>query len=85
MAWDSARDSVPKPTVVQAVFAAWILYLVWLAVSRLYLSPLAKFPGPKLAALSRWYEAYYEIIKGGQYTFKIDQLHDAYGMLSAAS
>jgi hypothetical protein len=58
----------------------YALYLVGLLADRLYLSPLAKFPGPKLAALTRWYEAYYEIVPSGQYSFQIDHLHDVYGM-----
>lgn len=60
----------------------WILYLVHAAIFRLYLSPIARFPGPKLAALTRLYELYYEVIKGGQFTFKIIELHKEYGMYS---
>ncbi|TVY84018.1 Cyrochrome P450 monooxygenase [Lachnellula suecica] len=49
------------------------------AYSRLYLSPLSHIPGPKLAALTRLYEAYYDLWLGGQYTFKIIALHKQYG------
>lgn len=59
--------------------AALLLYLISLAVYRLYLSPIAKFPGPKLAALTLWYEFYHDVVRGGQYCFKINELHDKYG------
>lgn len=75
-------SSTPQPSWAVAVLGlavGLVLYLIGLVVDRLYLSQLAKFPGPKLAALTRWYEAYYEIVLGGQYSFKIDQLHDIYG------
>jgi hypothetical protein len=62
-----------------ATILAWQFYLVILSLYRLYLSPLAPIPGPKLAALTSWYEAYYEIVLGGQYSFQIDKLHDIYG------
>lgn len=55
------------------------IYVVHLVVTRLYLSPVAKFPGPKLAALSRWYEFYYDVILKGQFTFHIQDLHRQYG------
>jgi hypothetical protein len=55
---------------------------VGLAVYRLYWSPLAAFPGPKLAALTTWYDFYYEIIKDGQLTFHIKDLHKEFGMNS---
>ena len=58
-----------------------VLYLVSLAIYRLYLSPIAKFPGPKLAALSLWYEFYYDVNCGGQYGRKIAELHEEYGQL----
>ncbi len=54
-------------------------YLVALVVYRLYLSPIAKFPGPKLAAATYLFEGYYDIVKRGKYTFKIRDLHAEYG------
>lgn len=55
-------------------------YLIALAVYRLYLSPLAKFPGPKLAALTSWYEFYHDVFRHGKYTFEIADMHKAYGV-----
>ncbi|KAI0538368.1 trichodiene oxygenase [Xylaria digitata] len=63
----------------QGVSVVLIIYLAGIAFYRLTLHPLAGFPGPKLAAITRWYEGYYDIILNGQYTFKIKELHDKYG------
>lgn len=55
-------------------------YHVLLALYRLSpLHPLYKFPGPRLAAASYLYEVWFDLIKGGQYTFEIKRLHDIYG------
>ncbi|MCJ1465918.1 hypothetical protein MMC07_004537 [Pseudocyphellaria aurata] len=62
-----------------AVLIAWTLYLVALGLYRLYWSPLAKFPGPKLAGLTTWYQAYYDIWLRGRYVFKIKEMHAQYG------
>jgi cytochrome P450 len=62
------------------VFSA--LYVVVVVVYRLYFHPLAGVPGPKFAAATGWYEAYYELLHrglGGQYTFHIGELHVKYG------
>lgn len=57
------------------------IYLLGLAIYRLYLTPSAKFPGPRLAALCYWYEFYYDVWPHeGQYTWKIRKLHQEYGM-----
>ena len=56
-------------------------YCISLAAYRLCFSPLAKFPGPKLAALTLWYEFYYDVIKRGRYTWKIAELHERHGNL----
>lgn len=63
----------------QSIIATMLLYYVTLALHRLYLHPLSQFPGPKLAAITRLYEGYYDLYKSGQYTFKIAELHKQYG------
>ncbi|TGO50437.1 hypothetical protein BELL_1816g00010 [Botrytis elliptica] len=49
------------------------------AIRRLYFHSLAHIPGPKLAALTWWYEFYFDVIQPGQYVFKIQELHKQYG------
>ncbi|EEQ28161.1 benzoate 4-monooxygenase cytochrome P450 [Microsporum canis CBS 113480] len=55
------------------------LYGICLITYRLLFSPLAKFPGPKLAAVSRWYEMYFDVICGGIFLWEIDRMHEKYG------
>jgi hypothetical protein len=54
-------------------------YGVSLVVYRLFFHPLAKFPGPKLAAATLWYEFYYDVVQPGQFFRKIQELHCKYG------
>jgi hypothetical protein len=60
--------------IYMLVVGAWTIYSV-------YLGPLAEFPGSKLAAATLWYECYYDVVLGGQYTFNVKELHQQYGML----
>ncbi|PQE06880.1 Trichodiene oxygenase protein [Rutstroemia sp. NJR-2017a BVV2] len=66
---------------LQNIAATIIIYFGSLAFYRLFLHPLARFPGPRLAAITRYYEAYYDIVKNGQYTFKIVEMHKKYGTI----
>lgn len=60
----------------------YVAYLASLLAYRLVLSPLAKYPGPKIAAASNWYEFYYDVVKQGNFTAHIQTLHDKYGMFT---
>ena len=62
-----------------AAVGAALLYLVGQCIYRLYFHPLAKFPGPKIAAITFWYEWYYDAPMRGQYIFRIKEMHEKYG------
>jgi hypothetical protein len=44
-----------------------------------FLSPIAQFPGPKLAAFTTGYQAYFDIVQNGQFFKHLNRLHDEYG------
>lgn len=58
---------------------AMILFMISGAFSRLYLHPLARFPGPLLAALTGYYQTYFDIVKGGELIPQLQKLHERYG------
>ncbi len=63
---------------VTAVLAVFAIYFSSLVFYRLFLDPLSRFPGPKLAAIVRYYEACYDLVQNGQYIFKIVDLPKRY-------
>ena len=71
----------PWVTLLATASAIWACYIFGLVIYRLYFSPIANFPGPKLAALTKWYECYWEIARNGRFTFHIQDLHKKYGVL----
>jgi len=42
--------------------------------------PLYRFPGPKLAAASRLYDMWFDLVKQGKFNHEIQRLHELYGM-----
>lgn len=70
--------------VFLSLFAiSYVFYCLVVVVYRLFFSPLAKFPGPKLAAITGWYEGYYDIFagggEGGRFARQVEKLHQQYG------
>ena len=54
-------------------------YTACLVFYRLVLSPVAGFPGPKIAAATGWYEFYYDFFQKGMFLYEIEKMHDTYG------
>ncbi|KAI4253284.1 MAG: hypothetical protein LQ352_003781 [Teloschistes flavicans] len=70
---------VPINLTCISLLAVWLVWMVGLVVYRFYLHPLADFPGPRLAIATYWYEFYFDVFKGAQYTWKLSELHERYG------
>jgi hypothetical protein len=64
------------------LLTTFLLYTICLAAYRLYFCAIAKFPGPKLAALTLWYEFYYDVVKRGKFSFEIEKMHEKYGTVA---
>lgn len=62
--------------ILLAVTVLWCIYRV---LSRLVFHPLRTLPGPKIAALTSWYLAYWETIKDGMLVEELERLHRIYG------
>jgi cytochrome P450 len=74
-----AMISLDLHTTLAFTATVLLLYTVGLAVYRLYFHPLSKFPGSKWAALTLWYEFYYDVVKRGQHIWQIEAMHKRYG------
>lgn len=66
--------------LAEITLIAVVLYTAYGVIYRLYLSPIAHFPGRKLAALTFWYEFYFDVVKRGRYAWKIQEMHEIYDL-----
>ncbi|KAI1779039.1 putative cytochrome P450 [Hypoxylon cercidicola] len=73
--------SLGGPQIFLCLFSLLCLVVLAVVVYRLTIHPLARFPGPVLAASTGLYEAYYQCIKdgGGRYWVEIEKMHQRYG------
>ncbi|KAK7043993.1 hypothetical protein VNI00_008161 [Paramarasmius palmivorus] len=64
---------------ITAILGLFVTRTVILAIYRLWLHPLRKFPGPALAAVSGMYRAYYTTFGKGGWVDHVERLHEQYG------
>ncbi|KAI0517899.1 putative benzoate 4-monooxygenase cytochrome P450 [Xylaria bambusicola] len=53
-------------------------YTLVVSISRLYFSPLSRFPGPKIAAVTSWYETFFDL-STNNFPEILEQMHQRYG------
>jgi len=70
--------------IVLAIVAVYTISIVVQGIRRVWFHPLSKYPGPRLAALTLWWQCYYDVFLngGGQLLAQLKPLHEKYGMWS---
>ncbi|CAJ2502480.1 Uu.00g098740.m01.CDS01 [Anthostomella pinea] len=77
---DAVTAALFTPTTLLRLITLWLVYRLSLALYNVSpFQPLHQFPGPKLAAASFFYEAWYDLVKGGRYSHEIKAMHEKYG------
>jgi cytochrome P450 len=70
----SARGS---PT--WTLFVLLVTYFAGRCIYNLYFHPLHKIPGPRIAAMTSFYDFWYDVVRGGTYLWEIGKMHEVYG------
>lgn len=79
VATNMALLSFFSPSTTNLFLGVSCVYIVVLVVYRLFFTPIANVPGPRLAAITGWVETYWDLVKGGKFVFKIEEWHEKYG------
>lgn len=69
--------------LLSILILGFVTYRIGLIIYRLYFHPLAHFPGPKLAAATTLYRAYWQVWQDGEHVAQFTRLHDQYGRLES--
>ncbi|KAF7189166.1 Cytochrome P450 monooxygenase [Pseudocercospora fuligena] len=79
MATSYILSQINIPQFISYALLLLISYKCTLYIQRLYFHPLSKFPGPKIMAMSRVYEFYWDSYLHGRLWSHLPSLHDKYG------
>ncbi len=74
-----SRTERPFTGLIWTAVVILTLYCICKCLYNLYLHPLSKFPGPKLAAIGPLYEFYYDVVKDGTFIWEVEKMHRNYG------
>jgi hypothetical protein len=81
-----AASYSPSLMALCLVLTVYLGSLVHRVLYNLYQHPLAHIPGPKLAAATYLYQAYYALAGGkSRYYIKVSELHKKYGRVRIPS
>ncbi|KAF8538331.1 cytochrome P450 [Trichophaea hybrida] len=79
---EQVRLSYSIPTFRQFLIYApllWLIFCALVVIRRIWFHPLSHVPGPKLAAATHLYHAYYQVWRGGEFYQHRPALHAKYG------
>jgi hypothetical protein len=80
MAMLSLPQSVPISSFLLFSATATIVWLISIVIYRCFFHPLAKVPGPFLAAITHFYMAKFNLFsEKSQFYLQIEKLHKKYG------
>jgi hypothetical protein len=66
-------------TFIIVLIVAAFGYGVFSMGYKLHLHPLAHVPGPWYAALTHWYQFYYDVVQRGRFPWELERMHKRYG------
>jgi hypothetical protein len=82
MSQAAPQQHMPLAILLVTLAVAGFVYKVF---SSLVLHPLAKIPGPKYAAITHYYQFYYDVLKRGRFPWELRRLHQVYGTMNYSS
>jgi hypothetical protein len=66
-------------SVLAALAVVGVSWPIASAIYSLYFDPLARFPGPTAAGLTRWWKAWIECVRGSSFCHELEKQHARYG------